>query len=182
MNNIRSIAQEHLFENLQGFAVCDTLPAEIRSKKGVREMEKAKIDAVAYHEAGHAFVAVMTKKIRVKKVFYDGAEGYTETEWLSGNINFEKLCFFLAGEIAEYRLSENFSEINSGIDRKNTEDVLFLISGKREEQYAFWLKAIKTVNEWIDDPKNAEKIKKIAEELMLKATLPEEDIRTIMNR
>ncbi len=143
-------------------------------------MEKAKIDAVAYHEAGHAFVAVMTGKIRVKKVFYDGADGYTETEWLSGNINFEKLCFFLAGEITEYRLSENFSEINSGTDRKNTEDVLFLISGNRNEQYAVWRKAIQTVNEWIDDPKNEEKIKKISEELMLKTALSEEDICAIV--
>ena len=141
-----------------------------------------KIDAVAYHEAGHVFVALMSGKIRVLEAHYEGSEGYTKVEWKSGNINFEKLCYFLAGEITEYRFSENFSESHSGIDRKNTENVLFLISGNRSEQHAYWQKAIRTVNEWLDVKENAEKIEKIAKELMLKQTLSEDDINVIFNK
>jgi hypothetical protein len=144
-------------------------------------MESIRIDALAYHEAGHAFVAMMMKKMRVIKVFYDcGTEGYTTVQWISGDINFEKLCFYLAGEITEYEFSEQFSERHAGIDRKITEDILFLISGKRSEQYEVWMRAIRTVQALINDPKNAKKIQRIAAELMMRGTLSEEELCAII--
>ena len=146
-------------------------------------MENVKIDAVAYHEAGHAFIATMTKKIHVTKVYYDGAlEGYTLTRCASGDINFEKLCFYLAGEITEYWFLKNESEAarHSGIDRKIIEDLLFLISENRARQYAIWQKAIHTVEAWLSPPENEKKIQRIAEELMAKGSLSEKEFNAIM--
>ena len=159
----------------------DTIFREVIGTTKEDIVENIKIDALAYHEAGHAFVAIMTKKIRVIKVFYDGSsEGYTTAQWDSGDINFEKLCFYLAGEIVEYEFSDQFSERHAGIDRKITEDILFLISGSRSEQYEFWMRAIRTVRSMINGPESAQKIKKIAEMLMTKGTLTEEDMNKIM--
>ena len=138
-----------------------------------------KIGAQAYHEAGHAFVGRMMK-IRITEVYWDGTEGYTVPAWTSGDINFEKLCFFLAGELTEYRFSENFSERHSGDDRQKTDCILFLLSGDYAKQHAIWLKAIQTVNELLDKSENARKIKKIAEELTAKISLSEDDIKVLM--
>jgi hypothetical protein len=142
---------------------------------------KRKIDAQAYHEAGHVFIArSMLEKIPITEVYYDGMEGYTKPAWTAGDINFEKLCFFIAGEIAEYRFAEDFSERNSGADRKDAENILFLLADDYATQHAIWLHAIRTVNKLIDKPENAGKIEKIAAALMKKASLSESEVDALI--
>lgn len=137
--------------------------------------------AHAFHEAGHVVVALATEKIKVCEVHCEDTGGTTKVEWLEADMNFEKVCFYIAGEIAEFSFSEkNYSERNSTSDRANTQNVLFLISHNRNEQYTYWLLAIQKVRKIFSEEKHANFIQKIAEALIKKDMLTEEEIRAIM--
>ncbi|MCK9351387.1 MAG: hypothetical protein WCT49_03000 [Candidatus Paceibacterota bacterium] len=137
--------------------------------------------AHAFHEAGHAVVAIAMNKIKVLDILLDGTGGTTNVKWSEG-MNFEKLCFYIAGEMTECLYSEKYySEQHCWSDRVYTQTVLFLISHDRNEQYKFWILAIKKVREIFEDPKNVILLNKIAAVLMVKDVLTEDEINAMVN-
>ncbi|MCK9351386.1 MAG: hypothetical protein WCT49_02995 [Candidatus Paceibacterota bacterium] len=137
-------------------------------------------EALAFHEAGHAIVALAMRKLKLLGVTINENGGFTGVSWLAGRDNFEKLCFFIAGNISENLFSNGYSEHHSTADRAQAQEVLLLLSRDRNIQCQYFLFAAKTVQDILNNPLNVALIYKIAAVLMAKNVLSVEEINAMM--
>ena len=130
-------------------------------------MYAGRIDHTAWHEAGHALVAIKQKKLRVLEAHYDGATGYVSFDRdgkPDSEVYFEKLCFYLAGIAAEKIYAPG--GYNRHICISDIQEVSCLLSffGDKELVEKYRRAAQETVDRILQE--NAVAVKEIASALM----------------
>ena len=177
-------------------------------KKENRNTNKKEIELIAYHEAGHALCAKLLTDNSVPKVtIIPSTSGYGGVTFNIPNkmglltkkeiLNNIKVLY--AGRAAEYILRGNEEEVTTGAvqDIKQATDYIkryFSEFGKREkfgmleiqDEKIITEEAIKFSKQLYNATlelliENKDKLEKIAEELIIKETLSEEDLDRIIN-